>query len=151
MTEATGRIDTNELAQKIGLTSKQLVEQVQEMTKTGFLKRVGGGYTITEKGKAALKATAPVPADKRFNFYNSLDQPVNESAGTVKEFLELVLKVDAASLEFHLYRDDFENWFRSAINDPKFADELSKIKKADLKGEDLCKAIAEATKTRYSI
>lgn len=151
MTEATGRIDTNELAHRVGITSKQLIEQVQEMTKAGFLRRVGGGYAITEKGKNALKATAPVPADARFNFYVGLDQPADVSAGSVEEFYGAVQKVDAASLEFHLYRGDFENWFRLTIKDEKFAEQLATIKEANLRGEDLRKTITEAVKSRYSL
>jgi predicted transcriptional regulator len=151
ITEATGRIDTNELAQKIGITTKQLLEQVHDMTKTGFLKRVGGGYSITEKGKTALKATRPVSDDEKFQFYNGLDQPASISVSTPKEFVEAVIKAEITSIEFHTYREDFENWFRFAVKDTKFADELANIKKTEAKGEELRKAIVEAANNRYCL
>ena len=151
MSEMTGRVDMNEFAKKMGLTSSQIVQNMQELAKEGLLKKVGGGFALTEKGKNALKTAAPVPENVRFKFYVSIDQPTSESAGTIKEFYDLALKVDVASLEFHLGRDDFENWFRNAVGDAGFADELVKIKKLDLEGEELRKAIAKAAQARYSL
>ena len=151
MSEMTGRVDMNEFAKKMGLTSTQIMQHMQELAKEGFLKRVGGGFGITEKGKNTLKAVASVPGNMRFNFYTAIGQPTGVSAGTIKEFHDLALKANVASLEFHLYRGDFENWFRTAVGDAGFADELVKIKKTDLKGEDLRKAIAKAAEARYSL
>lgn len=151
MNEMTGRVDMNEFAKKMGLTSSQIMQHMQELAQEGFLKKVGGGFAITEKGKNALKVAAPVPGNMRFNFYIAIGQPTGMSAETIREFHDLVLKVDVASLEFHLGRGDFENWFRLAVVDAGFADELVKMKKADLKGEDLRKAIAKAAEARYSL
>ncbi len=147
----TDRIDMNEFAKRIGLTSSQILQHMHELTKEGFLRKVGGGFAITEKGRNALKATTAVPWNMRFNFYLALDQPTGVSAGIIKEFHDLTLKVNEVSLEFHLNRGDFENWFRSATGDPGFADELAKIKKTELTGEDLRKAIAKAAELRYSL
>jgi hypothetical protein len=152
MSEMTSRIDMTEFSKKMGLTTNQIMLQMQALAKDGFLKKVGGGFGITEKGKIAVKAYAPVPWDMRFNFYLAIGQPAGVSAGSIKEFHDLALKVDAASLEFHLGRDDFENWFRNAAGDAGFADEFVKMKKGGvLKGEDLRKTIAKATETRYSL
>jgi predicted transcriptional regulator len=151
MSEMTGRVDMNEFAKKIELNSSQLIQHMQELAKEGYLKKVGGGFAITEKGKNALKATAPVPWNMRFNFYITIGQPTGASAGSIKEFHDLALKVNVASLEFHLSRGDFENWFRNAAGDAGFADELAKIKKTVLTGEELKKAIAKAAEDRYSL
>ena len=151
MNEMTGRVDMNEFAKKMGLTSSQIMQHMQELAQEGFLKKVGGGFAITEKGKNALKVAAPVPGNMRFNFYIAIGQPTGMSAETIREFHDLVLKVDLASLEFHLGRGDFENWFRLAVVDAGFADELVKMKKTDLKGNDLRKAIAKAAETKYSL
>ena len=151
MNEMTGRVDMNEFAKKMGLTSSQIMQHMQELAQEGFLKKVGGGFAITEKGKNALKVAAPVPGNMRFNFYIAIGQPTGMSAETIREFHDLVLKVDVASLEFHLGRGDFENWFRLAVVDAGFADELVKMKKTDLKGNDLRKAIAKAAEAKYSL
>jgi hypothetical protein len=86
-----------------------------------------------------------------FHFYNGIGQPTGLSAASIKNFYELIKKVDASSLEFHLYRGDFENWLRTAVNDARFADELADMKKSELKGENLRKEIAKAAESRYSI
>jgi DNA-binding Lrp family transcriptional regulator len=151
MSEMTTRTDMNEFAHKMGLTSNQIMQDMQELAKDGFLKKIGSGYAITEKGKTALKAAATVPESMRFQFYESLGNPTGLSAGSIREFHDIALKVDSASLEFHLYRGDFENWFRAAINDKAFADELATIKKTELKGEELKKAIAKATSLKYNL
>jgi DNA-binding Lrp family transcriptional regulator len=149
MSEMTGRVDMNEFAKKMGLTSSQIIEEMQELTKEGFLKKIGGGFALTEKGRTALKGSASVAWNMRFNFYTAVDQPTGVSAGSIKEFHDLLLRLNVTSLEFHLYRGDFENWFKNAAGDPTFADELAKIKKTGLKSEELRKAIAKIAEARY--
>jgi predicted transcriptional regulator len=151
MSEVTGHMDMKHFAQTVGLTPSETIEQVQQLAKAGFVKKSGSGYGITDKGKNALKAVTPVPADKAFQFYNGIDQPTGLYAENVKEFYDAVMKVDVASLEFHFYRGDFENWIRTLVNDAEFADELAKMKKSELKGENLRKEISQAAEERYSI
>jgi hypothetical protein len=52
-------------------------------------------------------------------------------------------------LEFHLYREDFENWIRTAFKDVAFADEFKSMKEIQLKGENLRKEVIKATEARY--
>lgn len=151
MSEVTGRMDLSQFAKIVGLTPNQTREKVQELVKSGFVKKVSSGYGITEKGKNALKAIAAVAANMQFHFYKGIGQPTGLSAASIKNFYALVKKVDASSLEFHLYRGDFETWFRTAVNEATFADELADMKKSELKGENLRKEIVKAAESRYSI
>lgn len=151
MSEVTGHMDMKQFAQAVGLAPSKTIEQVHELAKAGFVKKSGSGYGITEKGKNALKAITPVSAGEEFQFYKDIDQPTGLCANCVKELYDSVTKADAASLEFHLYRGDFENWIRTAINDAAFADELVQIKKTELKGENLRKELVKTAKERYSI
>jgi DNA-binding Lrp family transcriptional regulator len=151
MSEMTARTDMKEFANKMGLTPNEILREMQELAKDGFLKKIGGGYAITEHGKKALKAVSPVPEEMRFQFYTDLDHSTGLSAASIRSFRDVVLQVDTTSLEFHLYRGDFENWFRTAINDAAFADEFAIIKKTDLKGEELKKAILKAVNLRYGL
>ena len=151
MSEMTARVDTNEFAQKVGLAPPHLIQFMQELSKEGYLKKVGGGFAITEKGKTALKAVTPLPEKLRFKFFLDLGKPADVHAATVKEFREDVFKVSETSLEFHLYRGDFENWFRTAVGDSAFADELAKIKKTNLKGEELRKALLKAVDLKFGV
>ena len=151
MNEMTGHVDMNEFAKKTDLIPIQIGENMQVLAKQGFLRKVGGGFSITEKGKRALKAVTSLPVNLRFNFYFAVGHPMGVSAGTVKEFHALVSKLNIVSIEFHLARGDFENWFRTAVDDVALADELAKIKKTELTGEDLRKAIVKALEVKYSL
>jgi len=151
MSEMKTRIDMGEFARKVGLSSAQIAQHMQDLASAGYLKKVGGGFAITEKGKAALKYETVLPENSKFRFYLSEGNPTDFYAASVKEFRENVLKVDAAALEFHLNRGDFENWFQSSIADSSFADELVKIKKMNLSGEELRKAILKAIDLKYML
>jgi len=149
MSEVTGRTDMNEFAQKIGLTPNQATEYVHELAKSGFVKKVGNGYSITEKGKTALKTFAPVAAEKRFNFYVEIGKPTGFSAGSIPEFYDLISKIETASLEFHLYREDFENWVKAVLNDEDLADKFACVRDSEVKGENLRKALLSALEEQF--
>jgi DNA-binding Lrp family transcriptional regulator len=149
MNEVTSRMDLNAFAQMVGLTANQTIERVQELVNAGFMRKVGSGFGITEKGKAILKAITPVPKDMAFHFYTGVGQPTGFSAESLKEFYEIVRRVPAESLEFHLYRGDFENWIKAAFKDKALADKLASLKSANVKGEELRQEIIKATSAKY--
>jgi hypothetical protein len=151
MNEMTGHVDMSEFAKKTGLTSTQIAQDMQSLAKDGYLKKVGSGFTITAKGKDALKATVTLPSNLRFEFYVALCQPTGLSAASIKEFHEAVEKVDVASLEFHVGRGDFENWFRTAVGDAALADDFAKLQKTGWKGEDLKMAVSKAVEAKYPL
>lgn len=151
MNEVTSRIDMNAFAQMVGLNPHQTIERVQELVNAGLVRKVGGGYGITEKGKAILQAFTPVPKDAAFHFYTAIGQPTGFSAESLKEFYEIVKRVTVESVEFHLYRGDFENWIKAAFKDAALADKLASLKSAGLKGEELRTEIVAAIAAEYSL
>lgn len=46
-------------------------------------------------------------------------------------------EIDSQSLEFHLYREDFQRWIRDVLANEELAEELHKITRLNLKGESL--------------
>jgi predicted transcriptional regulator len=149
MNEITSRIDLNSFAQMVGLNPNQTIERVQELVDSELARKTGGGYGITEKGKAILKAIAPVPKESAFHFYTGIGRPTGFAAESLKDFYEIVKQVAAEALEFHLYRGDFENWIKAAFEDAALADELASLKNANVKGEELRKEIITAMATKY--
>ena len=149
MNEITSRIDMNTFAQMVGLTPNQTIEQVKGLVNAGLVKKVNSGYGITEKGKAVLKAIAPLPKETAFHFYTDIGQPTGFSAESLKELYEIIKRVAVGSVEFHLYRGDFENWIKAVFKDAALADELASLKSANVKGEDLRKEIITAISTKY--
>lgn len=151
MNEATNRMDLNMFAQAVNLTPNQAIAEVQQLASEGFLRKVGGGFGLTEKGKNALKAYVLVSAEVGFNFYVGVDKPLGFSVRSLEEFYRLIRQVYSDALEFHLYRGDFENWLKDVCKDVELAGAFAALKTEELKGEPLRKALLKAIDARYGI
>ena len=151
MSEATNRMDLNVFARMVNLNANQAIAQVQELAKAGFLRKVGSGYGVTEKGKAALKASVPVPKEMGFHFYTGIGVPTGLIAQTLEEFYRFIKQVSTDSLEFHLYRRDFEKWLRDVLKNSELAEEIGNLKMDELKSEDLRKELLKAIDAKYGI
>ena len=151
MSEATNRMDINMFAKKVNLDPNQTIHQIQELTKEGFLQKVGSGFGITAKGSTTIKAFMNVPAEMGFNFYKDVNQPTDFKAWNLVEFYKIIKQVSVYSIEFHLFRGDFENWLKSACKEPELADEIAGIKMAALKGEELRTQLLKVLEARYGI
>ncbi len=149
MNEATNRMDLHMFAEAVNLTANQVIEKIQELTKEGFLRKVGGGYGLTEKGKNVLKIFSSLPRERTFNFYVNVDKPLGFSASTLAEFYRYVKQVTSDSIEFHLFRGDLENWLREAVNDSELSEVIGGLRTEELKGETLRKEILKAIDDKY--
>lgn len=144
-------MDINTFAHAVNLTSNEVMEMFQQLIVDGFLHKVGSGYGLTEKGKNAIKITNRVPDDKAFSFYIAVDKPLGFSARSLEEFYRLLKQVTSDSLDFHVYRCDFENWLRDVIGDHELALDFSEPRAAGLHGEDLRKRLLTIIDFRYGI
>lgn len=151
MNEATGRMDLTMFAHAVNLAPNQAIALVQELAGEGFLRKVGTGYGLTEKGKNALKISIQVPEENAFQFYVGVDKPLGFSARSIEEFYRVVMQVCSDSLDFHLYRGDFENWLRLVIDDKELTDEAATLKASGLNGEELRKTLLKAIDVRYGV
>jgi hypothetical protein len=151
MTESTSKIDIHTLSEAVGLTPNETINQVQALADQGFMAKVGHGYGVTEKAKNHLKAYNQVPAENAFVFYNNLDQQTGFNARSIIEFYGAVGQANAESLEFHLYRGDFENWLRDCIKDDDLALEFEKVGLAEFRGEALRVEILKIIDAKYGL
>ena len=151
MNEATNRMDLNMFAEAVNLTPNQAIAEVQELAKEGFLRKVGGGFGLTEKGRNALKPFTTFASEVSFHFYVGIDKPLGFSAQSLMEFYRLTKQVTTDSLEFHLYRGDFENWLREICRDSELATAVGNLKADEMKGEALRNALLKAIDARYGI
>ena len=151
MSEVTHRMDLNEFARMVELNANEALECIQDLARTGLLKKSGGGYGITEKGKAILHAQTMVADGLEFKFYTTVGQPMASSARSLKEFYETIKTIDVASLEFHLYREDFTNWVQAVVKDEVLATELENVRQSELKGESLRKRIVSVIEKHYGM
>jgi hypothetical protein len=151
MNEATNRMDLNMFAEAVDLTPNQALTEVQELAKEGFLRKVGGGFGLTEKGRIALKAFTTFDSEASFHFYVDIDKPLGFSAQSLAEFYRFTKQVIADSLEFHLYRGDFEKWLKEVCRDSELAADVGNLKAYELKGEALRNALLKAIDSKYGI
>jgi len=151
LSEATNRMDLNMFAKAVDLHPSQTITEIQELAREGFLHKLEGGFGLTEKGKNFLKILEPVKSEMCFNFYVNIDKPLGFSAQSLEEFYRQIKQVATDSLEFHLYRGDFESWLYNVLKDSELADNVKILKKEEFKGEDLRKAFLKTIDTKYGI
>ena len=89
----------------------------------------------------ASKILRTLPREKAFYFFTSIGNYTGESAASLKEFMEKIKDVNVKSLEFHLYRGDFEKWIAEVLQDEELALELKKLQKFNLAGDAIRKEI----------
>jgi len=78
-----------------------------------------------------------VPREKAFYFFTSIGNYTGASALSMKEFMEKVNEVNVKSLEFHMYRGDFEKWVSEVLQDGELATDIRRLQKLNLMGEPL--------------
>ena len=148
-----------EVAEEVGLGFPTVMMHVVGLAKMGYVKAVERGYyTITDKGREALglpivngekarQILAYVPADKAFYFYADMCKPLGIYAASLGDFCEKIHKIDIGSIEFHLYRGDFEAWF-TWLGDTELAKKTALLRERKISGEELRNKLYEAVKSR---
>lgn len=84
-----------------------------------------------------LRIPKTVSREKAFYFFTSIGNYTGESATSLKEFMEKINEVNVKSLEFHLYRGDFEKWMSEVLQDEELALEVRKLQRFNLIGDVL--------------
>ena len=83
------------------------------------------------------KILRTVSREKAFYFFTSIGNYTGQSASSLKEFMGKINEVNLKSLEFHLYRGDFEKWISEVLQDEELAVEVRKLQKFNLTGDAL--------------
>ncbi len=83
------------------------------------------------------KLSALIPREKAFYFFTSIGNYTGFSASSLKEFMDKINEVDVRSLEFHLYRGDFEKWMNEVLEEGQLAEDIKRLQKLNLTGDGL--------------
>jgi len=75
--------------------------------------------------------------EKAFYFFTAIGNYTGESATSIEDFLKKIEHIDIKSIEFHVYRDDFEKWTAEIIGDKELAEQIKKLKHQNITGEKL--------------
>ncbi|MCW4015427.1 MAG: DUF5752 family protein [Candidatus Bathyarchaeota archaeon] len=72
-----------------------------------------------------------------FYFFSSVGNYTGHRAMSLEEFATKIREVETASLEFHLYRGDFEKWADEVLEDPELTRRISAVKLLEPTGNAL--------------
>jgi len=78
-----------------------------------------------------------VPREEAFYFFTSIGNYTGQSAASLDEFLQKIKDVNIKSLEFHLYREDFERWVDQTLGDVRLAEEIKGLRNMKVVGNAL--------------
>lgn len=56
-----------------------------------------------------------VAREEAFYFFTSIGNYTGQSASSLEEFLQKIKDMNIKSLEFHLFREDFERWISLSL------------------------------------
>ena len=148
-----------DVAQKLNLRVAAATLDLLRLEKLGYVHIPKHGYyVITDLGKEiiglpkidkahAAKILSTVPYDKAFHFYISMHQYTNVLANSLPDFRDKLQTIDVKSVEFHVPRKDFEQWFQS-FGDVELAKRLGLICSLHLHGQELRTKVHETVKHR---
>lgn len=152
-------VHLKEISKRINLEAHSVNMHLLNLKRKGYVRALGDGlYTLTDLGKEFLgfprideklarKILSKVPFEFAFHFYVGENKPLNMSSDSLIELRDRIREIDVRSLEFHLFRGDFENWV-SFLGDIELAKRLEIIRKSGLSGENLREKVYECIKVR---
>ncbi len=74
------------------------------------------------------------PREEAFYFFTSIGNYTGQSAASLDEFLLKIKDSNIKSLEFHLYREDFERWVALTWGDARLAAEIKGLREMKVVG-----------------
>lgn len=101
---------------------------------------------VVVEANTIVEGVLLLPYDKPFYFYTDIGRYTGMLASSISSLIEAFEKVEVQSLEFHLYRRDFERWIRDVIQTPELAEKIADLRKEGLKGEMLRQRLIRAVK-----
>ena len=102
------------------------------------------------KGETTSRILRTLPREKAFYFFTSIGNYTGESAASLKEFAKKINEVNVKSIEFHLYRGDFKKWVAEVLEDRELAEEVQKLQKLFLTGDELRIQLYTTVSRRYN-
>jgi len=85
-------------------------------------------------GSSASRTLRKLSREEAFYFFTSIGNYTGVSASSLEEFVEKIREVNTKSLEFHLYRWDFEKWATEVLEDEKLAEQIKSVRSLGVTG-----------------
>ena len=87
--------------------------------------------------------------NEAFYFFTSIGNYTGQHAGSLREFMQKIGEIDIKSLEFHLYRQDFEKWIAQTLGDAGLAAEIRNLRSRKVAGNLLREQLYKIVSRRY--
>jgi len=81
---------------------------------------------LTPSSSARILRT--LSRENAFYFFTSVGNYTGQRAMSLEEFANKIREVKITSLEFHLYRGDFEKWADEVLEDSELTEKISDLK-----------------------
>ncbi len=87
--------------------------------------------------------------EEAFYFFTSIGNYTGQSATSLGEFMQKVKEIDIKSLEFHLYREDFEKWIAQTLGDAGLSAGIKNLRLRKVAGNNLRQQLYNVVSRRY--
>jgi DNA-binding transcriptional ArsR family regulator len=147
----------SELVEKTRLTVRTVRRHLNEMERTGLVKK--SGYFITREGKdrigfppinekIAQKVLRETSLHEAFYFYTAYGQPLAESSSSLEDFYSKISHINTQALEYHIHNGHFTAWIQY-LGDPELAERINQLRNTVRTGEALRSTLYALIKYRY--
>ena len=148
-----------DVAKETGLGVSSVVMHLLWLGKAGYVSTPRKScYVVTDSGKEVIAAPKvdskqvshmlrELPSDKAFHFYTGIDRYLGVYASSLADFCKKIMGVTPQSIEFHLWRGDFESWLHG-LGDAELAEKISLIRGMELSEEGLQEKMYNTVKSR---
>ncbi len=99
---------------------------------------------------SASRILRTLPRENGFYFFTSYGNYTGISAMSMEEFLYKLEQVSVTSLEFHLYRGDFERWASDVLEDAELSDRISALKLLEPVGFSIREKLVDVVSKRLT-
>ena len=148
----------SELVDKTQLTVRTVRRHLNDMEKTGLVKK--SGYFITSEGKnmigflpinerlaqKVLQITSPREA---FYFYTDYGKPLTISSSSLEDFCKKTSHINIKSLEYHIQNGHFAAWI-DFLGDSELAERFNQLRNTLRTGEALRSTISVLITQRFN-
>ena len=80
------------------------------------------------KSSSSARILRTLSRENAFYFFTSVGNYTGQRAMSLEEFADKIREVKITSLEFHLYRGDFEKWADEVLEDSILTERISAVK-----------------------
>jgi DNA-binding transcriptional ArsR family regulator len=147
----------SELVEKTRLTVRTVRRHLNEMERTGLVKK--SGYFITREGKnligfppinekIAQQVLRKTSLHEAFYFYTDYGKPLYESSSSLEDFCSKISHVNTQSLEYHIHNGHFTAWIQY-LGDAELAERINQLQNTVRTGEALRNTVYTLIKYRY--